>query len=163
MKINVLCDNNSDSEFILSCEQVSIYAQNLLNFVIKNTYTKDFSGKFNYEFEVLITNNDFIHQVNKEYRKKDSATDVITFALYVDSEDKIIIDNTIQLGQIIISSDKVFEQAKDNNVSDEYEFLNLLSHGILHLLGFVHDSETEPNYMLNLQSKMIEDVTNVKI
>ena len=163
MKINVLCDNNSDLEFVLSCEQVSSYAQNLLNFVIRNSFAKEFSDKFNYEFEVLLTNNEFIRQINREYRKKDSATDVITFALYFDSDDKIIIDNTIQLGQIIISLDKVSEQAKENYVSNEFEFLNLLSHGILHLLGFVHDSEDELNNMLDLQNRMIGDIINVKV
>lgn len=163
MQISVLCDKNCNSEFVLPCEQIASYAQNLLKFVINNSYTDKFSEDFDYEFEVLITNNDFIRQINKNYRNNDAATDVITFALYVDSEDKIVIDNTIQLGQIIISADKVFEQAQENNVSNKYEFLNLLSHGILHLLGFVHDDENLLLNMLELQKKMIESVENVKI
>ena len=51
----------------------------------------------------------------------------------------------------------------ENSVSVEYEFLNLLAHGILHLLGFDHPDDEQLNKMLELQNKMIESVNYVEI
>jgi len=163
MNINVFCENNNENDFIYSTDDVEFFACEFLNFVLENELVKDFSDKQDYEFSVMLCDNEFIHGVNKEYRKKDSPTDVITFALYYDSEDKVITDNTISLGEIIISCDKVYSQAEENNVPAEYEFKNLLAHGVLHLLGFDHQDNTSLNYMLNLQNKMIESIENVKI
>ena len=55
-------------------------------------------------FELIWVDNEEIRSINKEYRKKDCPTDVITFALYNDSEDKILVENEIHLGQIIIKT-----------------------------------------------------------
>ena len=114
-------------------------------------------------FDIVLCNNEEIHRINKEYRDKDSATDVITFALFADSENQFILDNQIQLGQIIISLEKVAQQAEENNISQKTELLNLLAHGILHLLGMDHTNDTDLDAMLSLQDKMIASVQNVKI
>ncbi len=163
MNINIYCENNFENVFIYSAEDVEFFAGEFLNFVLENELTDEFSTGYDYEFSITLCDNAFIHNINKEYRKKDCPTDVITFALYYDSNDKIINDNTISLGEIIISCDKVYSQAEENNVSSEYEFKNLLAHGVLHLLGFDHSDDASLNYMLNLQNKMIESVENVKI
>ena len=163
MEISVFCEKNIDTTFSIDeflCEKIS---KELASFAIKTLALKDFPLNINYEFEVLLTDNIFIHKINKEYRQKDCPTDVITFALYADSESKLILDNNIQLGQIIISLDKVMEQANENNITEKDELLNLLSHGILHLLGIDHLDDDSLKYMLNLQNKMIESIKHVKI
>ena len=55
--------------------------------------------------------------VNKEYRKKDYVADIITFAIFADSEEKFVFDGEINLGEIIISLDKVNENSQKNSTS----------------------------------------------
>ena len=115
-------------------------------------------------FDIVFMNNEEIHKVNCEYRNKDCPTDVITFALFADSEEneRFIFDGEINLGEILISLDKTQEQAYSNNHSFGDELFFLISHGIMHLLGFDHLSKKELIYMLENQQKSMEKV-NVKI
>ena len=163
MQIDSFCEINYSKECLFSSEQIEQFSNNFAQYVLSNELTKDFSNEMSYGIEIMVCDNDFIHAINRDYRSKDCPTDVITFALYYDSEEKLVIDNNISLGQILISYDKVISQAKENNVSEEYEFLNLLAHGVLHLFGFDHLDDESLEYMLNLQEKMIAGVKNVKI
>jgi len=163
MQINSYCDINYADSILFSTEEIETAANFFVQYVIENNLAKDFSSNYDYELEIMVCDNNFIHEINKTYRDKDKATDVITFALYFDSETKIITENKISLGQILISYDKVLVQAEENNVTPQYEFMNLLAHGILHLLGFDHLDEKSLEYMLELQNNMIESRQNVKI
>lgn len=106
-------------------------------------------------FDIVFVDNEEIHRINKEYRQKDRPTDVITFAIFADSpeEEKYIFDGEVSLGEIIVSLDKIEEQAKDNDVSFEDELYFLVSHGILHLLGFDHMTDEEYKYMVDKQKE----------
>ena len=83
------------------------------------------------EFELIVVHNDEIQELNKEYRKKDSATDVLSFPL---EESPFM-----PLGSIVISVDFVNEKAKEFDHSTNDEFTLLFIHGLLHLLGFDHE------------------------
>ena len=112
----------------------------------------------NYEtvsFDIVFVDNEEIHRINKEYRQKDRPTDVITFAIFADSpeEEKYIFDGEVSLGEIIVSLDKIEEQSKENNVSFDDELYFLVSHGVLHLLGFDHMTDEEYNYMVTKQKE----------
>lgn len=114
--------------------------------------------KYKYDtvsFDIVFVNNEEIHRINKEYRHKDSPTDVITFAMFADSpeEERYIIDGEISLGEIVVSLDKVEEQSKENNVSFLDELYYLVSHGVLHLLGYDHQTDEEYNFMVDNQRK----------
>jgi len=163
MQINSFCEVNYQNDCLFSQEQVEFFSNKFAEYVLSNGLANDFSTERDYDIEIMICGNDFIHNINRDYRDKDCPTDVITFALYYDSEDKIVIDNKVSLGQILISYDKVISQANENNVTCKYEFLNLLAHGILHLFGFDHLDEDSLEYMLGLQEKMIASVENVKV
>lgn len=106
-------------------------------------------------FDIVFMNNEEIHKINNEYRKKDSPTDVITFAMFADApkEERFVFDGEVHLGEILISLDKIEEQAKENNVSFEEEMYYIIAHGVLHLLGFDHQSEPEYNFMVEMQNK----------
>lgn len=106
-------------------------------------------------FDIVLMNNDEIHRINKEYRQKDSPTDVITFAIFADSpeEERYIIDGDVALGEIMVSLDKIETQAIENNVSFDDELNYIIAHGILHLLGYDHLSEPEYNFMVEIQNK----------
>ncbi|MFH0702733.1 MAG: rRNA maturation RNase YbeY [bacterium] len=112
--------------------------------------------------DILVCDNSKITELNKAYRGKNEATDVLSFALFADNpENRIIVDNNIFLGEIIISAEMAKQQADENNKSFEEEMCFLLSHGILHLLGFSHDTEETLEFMLKTQEKLILRVLNV--
>ncbi len=103
-------------------------------------------------FDILFCDDETIHSINKEYRKKDSPTDVITFALFADDENKFVFDKTVELGEIIISIDTAKKQMKETL---EKEVLTLICHGILHLLGFDHLTDKDYNFVVNVQDSVI--------
>ena len=85
-------------------------------------------------FEISFCNDKTIREINSTYRGKDKATDVITFALFVDDENSIVIDNNIELGEIIISTQTLERQAKENNNTLEVELYTLTTHDALPIL-----------------------------
>lgn len=116
-------------------------------------------------FDVVLTDDEKIHEINKQYRQKDAPTDVITFAMFADSpkEERFIFNNEINLGEIIISLDTALAQSKNEcheNKTFKDELYFLLAHGILHLLGYDHQDETTLKHMWNLQQEMIENQGN---
>ena len=111
-------------------------------------------------FDIVLCDDEKIHEINREYRQKDSPTDVITFAIFADSspEERFIFDNEINLGEIIISLDRTLAQSQDlqhGNNSFNKELYFLIAHGILHLLGYDHQDDDSLMKMWNIQQEMI--------
>ncbi len=117
-------------------------------------YALDFEKVDNLEFNVIIINNEKIHEINKQYRGVDRPTDVISFALE-DFKDITYENNYRVLGDIYISIDKVKEQAKEYGHSEKRELAFLAVHGLLHLLGYDHMKEDEEKIMFEKQEKIL--------
>lgn len=113
-------------------------------------------------FDIVLCNDEEIWRINREYRKIDRPTDVITFAIFADSnpEEAFIFDGEINLGEILISLDTIKKQAAQNEVSTEDEARLMAAHGILHLFGFDHQNENDYNFVVGTQNK-IKAVLNV--
>ena len=111
------------------------------------------------EFNIIIIDNEKIHEINKEYRGIDRETDVISFAL----EDNMDIEYTDfrLLGDIYISIDRCYQQALEYGHSREREICFLATHGILHLLGYDHITPEDEKEMFDLQNKLL-DGYNIK-
>lgn len=107
-------------------------------------------------FDILFCDSEKTHQINRDYRDKDYPADIITFAIFADDETKFVLDEDINLGEILLALDKVREEAKKHNVSDEYELYFLIAHGILHLLGFDHQTEEDYNFVVEVQKKALK-------
>ena len=107
-------------------------------------------------FDILFCDSEKTHQINRDYRDKDYPADIITFAIFADVETKFVLDEDINLGEILLALDKVREEAKKHNVSDEYELYFLIAHGILHLLGFDHQTEEDYNFVVEVQKKALK-------
>lgn len=105
---------------------------------------------------VIIIDNEEIHKINREYRGIDRPTDVISFALEDDCT-FVSLDITV-LGDIYISIDKVYEQAKLYNHSVIREISFLTVHGVLHLLGYDHIKEEEEKIMFDKQRKYLDEL-----
>lgn len=103
-------------------------------------------------FSVIIVDNNYIHHLNKEYRKIDRPTDVITFAL----EDTVDIKTVPRiLGDIYISIEKAKEQAERYGHSLEREICFLAVHGFYHLLGYDHKTKEEEKIMFTRQEEVL--------
>lgn len=109
----------------------------------------------NVEFNVIIVDNEKIHELNKSYRFIDRPTDVITFALE-DNKDFVLEGNRV-LGDIYISIDKVREQSKEYGHSFIRELSFLSIHGFLHLLGYDHMNEKDEKEMFNRQELILNE------
>lgn len=107
-------------------------------------------------FDILYCNDEKTHQINAEYRNKDYPADIITFAIFADTDEKFIFDGEINLGEIIISLDKVEKNAAEKGIKPRQELFFLISHGILHLLGFDHQSEAEYEFVINAQAQALQ-------
>ncbi len=105
-------------------------------------------------FNVIFVDNDYIKNINRDYRGKDVATDVITFALE-DNED-VKLEIRI-LGDIFISLDKASEQAIEYNHSLTRELAFLLVHGFYHLLGYDHMTNEEEKIMMAKQEEVLNE------
>ena len=110
----------------------------------------------NVSFNVIIVNNEFIHELNRDYRNIDRETDVITFAL--EDENTIIIPNNERiLGDIYISIDKARSQAKEYGHSLLRELSFLAVHGFYHLLGYDHMTPEDEKVMFTKQEEVLEE------
>ena len=106
-------------------------------------------------FNVIIVDNDYIHNLNKEYRHIDRETDVITFAL---EDDKTFNPEERILGDIYISIDKAKSQAEEYGHSFIRELCFLAVHGFLHLLGYDHMKKEEEEVMFKLQEEILDEM-----
>ena len=107
---------------------------------------------------VSFIDNEEIHRINRDYRKIDRPTDVISFA-FLDNEDRAkeyASGMPVILGDIYISLDKASEQAKEYGHSMKRELCFLFVHGLLHLLGYDHMTKEDEEIMFPLQDKILE-------
>lgn len=120
------------------------------------------------EVNVVITGNEEIHQVNKEFRDIDRPTDVLSFPMVeyevpanFDHVEEFVDDffnpetGELLLGDIMISIDKVKEQAKAYGHSEERELAFLVAHSMLHLFGYDHMEDEERVIMEEKQEEIL--------
>ena len=111
--------------------------------VIEQCFKEEKIEKSKLYISITLTNPEHIHEINKQYRNVDRATDVISFPMFEKTEiDEKIKNNDFEhedvLGDIVISIEKVEEQAKEYGHSFEREFAYMLVHGFYHLMGYDH-------------------------
>lgn len=105
--------------------------------------------------DVMIVDNLTIKQINRDYRKIDNPTDVISFAFFDDEEEVENIGIPNSLGQIVISFEKAIEQSTLYKHSLEREMSFLFVHGLLHLLGYDHMNSHDELIMFSLQDEIL--------
>ena len=110
-------------------------------------------GKHTISF--ILVDSDKIWEINKEYRKIDSPTDVISFAAIDDSIDGSIPE---EMGDIFICKERVLSQAQEYGHSVLREFAFLCTHGIYHLLGYDHQNAEEERVMFEKQEKILKEL-----
>ena len=118
---------------------------------------------FPYDTEVSVTlcDNAYIKKLNREFRSKDTPTDVLSFPMYEDGNfppDECLLGAPI--GDIVISVERAREQANELSHSTEREICFLTVHSTLHLLGYDHErSQDEDERQCDAQREIIAQMT----
>ncbi|WP_093045601.1 rRNA maturation RNase YbeY [Thalassobacillus cyri] len=112
------------------------------------------------EISVNFVDDKEIQILNRNYRQKDTPTDVISFAMQEEGEGEVRVigeEIPVVLGDIVISVDRAKEQAEEYQHSLERELGFLALHGFLHLLGYDHLEEVDEKKMFQRQEDILND------
>jgi len=99
--------------------------------------------------------------LNRQYRKKEGATDVLSFSMQetLDGEDDTLLFETVMLGDVVISVDTASRDAKELGQSFEKTVDRLLIHGILHLVGYDHEtSQKDSERMMDEEERLLGQI-----
>lgn len=126
--------------------------------------------KYDTEVNVLLTDNERIQEINRDNRGIDSPTDVLSFPMIEFQEPELFEaveehpedyfnqdTGELLLGDIVISMDKVYEQAQEFGHSPERELAFLVAHSMLHLSGYDHEEESERTVMEAKQEEILQN------
>ncbi|MBE6155158.1 MAG: rRNA maturation RNase YbeY [Firmicutes bacterium] len=111
-------------------------------------------------FSVVLVDEKTIQEINKNYRKIDKVTDVISFAF--EDNDKRVYNNTRILGEIYICIPRMKEQATAYGHSETRELAFLAVHGLLHLLGYDHMKKEDEGKMFAKQELILNGFKKTK-
>lgn len=113
------------------------------------------------EVSIVLVDDEYIQNLNKSYRSIDAPTDVLSFSMResVDESDiSFECDEEELLGDVVISLERARSQAEEYGHSIEREIGFLTTHGILHLLGYDHETESERAVMRNKEEGILESI-----
>lgn len=148
--MTILIDNRTEEAFSLELSQT------IEKIIIDSLAYEGF--EIPCEVSVSIVNNEEIHQINRQFRDIDRATDVLSFPLLTYEEGEIPDLNEkeeVLLGDIIISLERAREQAEEYGHSLKREIAFLTAHSMLHLLGYDHMEEEEEKEMFAKQREIL--------
>ena len=91
-----------------------------------------------------------IIELNKRFRKINLPTNVLSFPSFIQKNNKIF------LGDIIFSAETILKEAKRDKKSFKNHLIHLFIHGVLHLIGYDHQTENNAKVMENLEIKILE-------
>jgi len=125
---------------------------------IESALGNSFLGK-NFELSLALVNEEEIRLLNRQYRRKDRPTDVLSFAEFenlnkLPSNDAKIAEDDIFMGELIVCPEYIRKNAIEDKESFDFAMAYIISHGILHLLGFPHGKK-----MFSLQMAVAEKMT----
>lgn len=106
------------------------------------------------EISILLTDDEEIHTLNREYRGIDRPTDVLSFS-QIEGEPVISEGDFVQLGDIAISVETARRQAEEKNRTLEDELELLVVHGVLHLLGYDDQTDEQAELMEERQAAIL--------
>lgn len=115
--------------------------------IVNNEVKKPQSWTLN----IVFVSPDEIQELNKNYRKKDYVTDVLSFHYF---EDFSNLKGDEIAWELIFCEEKLMEQAKEYGLWDEKEFYKLLIHSLLHILWYDHENDEDYELMKDLEEKV---------
>lgn len=132
--------------------------------VLNKCFEEENLKDLNLYISVTLTSPTIIRKLNNEYRNIDKETDVLSFPMFEKSEiDEIVKNKQKQLvketiGDIVISVERVKEQAIEYEHSFERELSYMLVHGFYHLMGYDHIEEEDKKKMRPKEEKILNEL-----
>ncbi len=147
--------------------QFDFDSKEILDLVVEQILQEE-NCPYETQVSLLLTDNEGIHEFNKNYRQVDAPTDVLSFPMipFENEADFSLVDDSeadffdpesgeLILGDIIISVDRVREQAEKYGHSIKREFAFLVAHSMLHLCGYDHMEEEQAHIMEQKQEQAL--------
>lgn len=141
--------------------------ENVIRKVIEQCFEEEGLLNSKLYITITLTTPEEIKKINTEYRKIERATDVLSFPMFEKEElDRKIMEKDFDypdvLGDIVISIEKVQEQAKEYGHSFERELSYMVVHGFYHLMGYDHIEEEDKKKMRPKEEKVLNELNIVR-
>ncbi|MBV1933793.1 MAG: rRNA maturation RNase YbeY [Parvibaculaceae bacterium] len=125
---------------------------------VQNAFLETGKGlKGPHELSVLLADDEFIHTLNRKYRGKDKPTNVLSFPqadLHVTDEAGLM--GEVALGDVVLAIETVEDEARAQAKTFEHHLTHLVVHGVLHLLGYDHESDADAEEMEALEVEILK-------
>ena len=141
-------------------EYLGSFSENEIKVIVKKAISvvlKEMDFKKKYYVSVLLTNDSGIKKINKQYRKINKPTNVLSFP---QNDERLITKKRFKiiLGDIVISLEKIVKESKLQNKKPSDHLAHMVIHSLLHLLGFDHEKSKDFKIMkkkeINILSKL---------
>ena len=150
------------------CNETNENKEKINNYILDIVYNGCTENNINSEkiyISISSANKDEIKEINKEYRKIDRPTDVLSFPIFERDElknmslknDKQILKE-IELGDIILCLDVIKEQSIEYGTGVLRETLYMITHGVCHLIGYDHIVDEEKKEMRQMEEKILNKI-----
>ena len=146
--------SGTEHEIFISIDEAfaSVVARNALEVLASRVLASEGVGTA--ELGIVVTDDETVRTLNREYAGDDYATDVLSFSLE-EGEDFASPDGVKRLGEVIVSYPTAERQAEEAGCSVDDEMGHLLVHGILHLLGYGHAEATDEERMRSREEMLL--------
>ena len=133
----------------------------LINRVMQKCFETEKLENTKLYVSIILTNDEEIRKINKKYREIDKATDVLSFPMFEKNEISSVTEEEV-LGDLIISIERVKEQAEEYGHSFERELAYMLVHGFYHLMGEDHIQEDEKIQMRAKEENVLKSLNIIR-
>ncbi len=138
---------------VVSEEEFSLVKPLILETIEKSLIELEFDEEV--EISVSLVDEEEIRILNRDYRNKDSVTDVLSFVQYTDDGFEAFEDEPVNIGDLVICTKRAKEQAAEYGHSFEREVSYLCAHGVLHLMGYDHIEPDDKVEMRAMEKKIM--------
>lgn len=135
----------------------------IIHTIIKKCFEEEGLDKLKIYINIILTNPEEIRKINKEYRNIDKETDCLSFPMFEKEEIEELIKQkeniTLDiLGDVVVSIERVYKQAKEYNHSFERELAYMVVHGFYHLMGYDHMEEEDKTIMREKEENILQNL-----
>lgn len=162
----ISCDIEFKSKKWLAVKDLEHVIESVIYKIIAETLLKKYLKKNNLlQINISLVSDQQIKKINQQYRKKNKATNVLSFANLDEKEinlhglEKVInnLSNLI-LGDIVLAYETIKNESRLQNKDFYDHLIHLLVHGLLHLLGFDHEEDSQAEIMEKLEIKILKKI-----
>ena len=118
----------------------------------------------NLSYCVILADDDGVQTLNSDYRGIDKPTNVLSFAVLDDADELDFLDmqeqfeGSVTIGDLVLSYDTLAREAEEKSIQFDAHLCHILTHGLLHLLGYDHIEDDEAETMENLEVLILKDL-----